>query len=347
MTFTDIARIRLGEPGELVEVVPYLLGFHPVESLVLLALAAVAGEPPGGRSEVQLACRVDLPDGALNAADLAPLMQAADRSGAQSLVALIFTEPDAPARSAGLLEGAAEAVRGAAVVAGLILLDVLVVDACSWRSLECRIASCCPPGGTPRTHRASRVAAEATFAGLVALPDRSDLAAQLVGLSPLKRDRLLPQIDWAENRITHAALTNCLRRTLARDARALVKAAQNASAQSGSGTGPTARQIARYGVALADIGVRDGLWLAVDDRTLDCGALMLQLLRRLPAPYDAAPLFLFGWQQWREGNGTLSAMAAEQALESNPGYSAARLLLQAVRGGLDPRTTAPLRSPTQ
>lgn len=345
MTFTDIARIRLGEPGELVEMVPYLLGFHPVESLVLLALAAVAGEPPGGRSEVQLACRVDLPDADLNPADLAPLMQAAHRAGAQTLVALLFTESVAAPPPGVGLDDLADAVRGAATLSGLMLLDVLVVDAHSWRSLECRVSSCCPPGGTPRAQHASRVAAEATFAGLVALPDRSDLAAQLVGRSPRQRARLLPQIATAQTRITHAALTNCLGRTLSRDARALVKAAQDTSLRAGSHAGLTARQVARYGVALADIGVRDGVWLAVDERTLDCGALMLELLRRLPAPYDAAPLFLFGWQQWREGNGTLSAMAAERALDSDPGYSAARLLLQAVQGGLDPRSTAPLRSP--
>jgi hypothetical protein len=36
------------------------------------------------------------------------------------------------------------------------------------------------------------------------------------------------------------------------------------------------------------------VWLAVDDHTLPDGELWLDLARRLPAPYDAAPLFLYG-----------------------------------------------------
>ncbi|MGH3329093.1 MAG: DUF4192 family protein, partial [Streptomycetales bacterium] len=46
--------LRLSSPGELVEVVPYLLGFHPEDSVVLLAL-----EEP--RRRVGLTMRVDLP----------------------------------------------------------------------------------------------------------------------------------------------------------------------------------------------------------------------------------------------------------------------------------------------
>jgi hypothetical protein len=63
---------------------------------------------------------------------------------------------------------------------------------------------------------------------------------------------------------------------------------------------------------------------------------------RLPAPYDAAPLFLFGWAQWRAGNATLATMAAERVLDSQPGYSAAALLLTAAQRGLDPRTVPAL-----
>jgi hypothetical protein len=75
------------------------------------------------------------------------------------------------------------------------------------------------------------------------------------------------------------------------------------------------------------------------------GTLLLDLLTRLPAPYDAAPLFLFGWSQWRAGNGTLAGIAAERAQVSDPGYSAAGLLLAALGHGLDPRATPPLREP--
>jgi hypothetical protein len=103
--------------------------------------------------------------------------------------------------------------------------------------------------------------------------------------------------------------------------------------------------VARLAAGLADIAVRDSVWLAVDQRRLDGRALWRELARRAPEPYDAAALFLFGWAEWRAGNGVLAGIAAERALASDPGYTAAELLLGALRQGLDPRRTPRLRMP--
>jgi len=85
--------------------------------------------------------------------------------------------------------------------------------------------------------------------------------------------------------------------------------------------------------------------LAIDQKRLDGRGLWHDLLHRLPSPYDCAPLFLFGWASWREGNGSLAAMAARRALASEPSYSAADLLLGAIQHGLDPFRTPRLRLP--
>jgi hypothetical protein len=63
----------------------------------------------------------------------------------------------------------------------------------------------------------------------------------------------------------------------------------------------------------------------------------------LPSPYDAPPLFLFGWAAWRSGDGTLAGIAAERAVASDPNYSLADLLLAALSHGLDPRRFRKLR----
>ena len=87
-----------------------------------------------------------------------------------------------------------------------------------------------------------------------------------------------------------------------------------------------------------------GLWaLAADSRRIDGRPLWQALGRRLPAPYDAAPLLLFGWISWRRGNGALARTAAERALASNPHYTAAELLLGALSRGADPRRVPRLR----
>ena len=71
----------------------------------------------------------------------------------------------------------------------------------------------------------------------------------------------------------------------------------------------------------------------MDEGRVDGRVLWRYLARRLPAPYDAAPLFLFGWRSYRDGDGALASMAAERALSSDPGYSAADLLLAALSQG--------------
>jgi hypothetical protein len=102
--------------------------------------------------------------------------------------------------------------------------------------------------------------------------------------------------------------------------------------------------VCRFAVGLGDIAIRDVLWLAIDQQRLDGRALWLFLLQRLPPPHDCAPLFLFGWASWRDGAGTLAAMAAQRALAADPGYTAAELLLSAIRNGLDPFRTPKLRA---
>jgi hypothetical protein len=102
--------------------------------------------------------------------------------------------------------------------------------------------------------------------------------------------------------------------------------------------------IARLGAALRHHAVRDAIWLAIDSGADNADELWLDLARRLPSPYDAAPLFLYGWSAWRRGNGTMAGMAAERSLASDSGYSVAELLLSALQHGIDPRAVPKLRA---
>jgi hypothetical protein len=102
-------------------------------------------------------------------------------------------------------------------------------------------------------------------------------------------------------------------------------------------------KLVRFAVALRTVAVRDAVWIAIDSRRLDGRALWRQMAGRLPAPYDAPPLFLFGWATWRDGDGAFAGMAAERALDSDPTYSAADLLLAALAQAIDPRRMPRLR----
>lgn len=106
---------------------------------------------------------------------------------------------------------------------------------------------------------------------------------------------------------------------------------------------PDNATVATFGVALCEIALRDAVWMAVDNARLDGRPLWRALARRLPPPYDASALFIFGWATWRAGDGALAGIAAQRAVTSDPSYSAADLLLAALSRGVDPRRPPRLR----
>jgi hypothetical protein len=342
MTPTDLPRIRISDPEELIELIPYLIGFHPRESLVIVGFG---GSNPESVGQVQVAVRVDLPADDSRAEELQQVVDALVRSSVRSAVAVLITDTHGGnPRASASLQRLAAVIGDLLDAAGIALVDLLVADETRWWSVVCEDAECCPASGSPRSQGSSVVAAEATMAGLVAFTDREQLAAQLTPEGD--RHRLEPALATAENRVTRALLDNCLRRLRRTDSAALfAEIRRRSDGPTGKPKRLTDRRLARFGVALTDIEIRDELWLAIDDSRVDAESLVHELVTRLPEPYDAAPLFLFGWIQWRLGNGTLAGIAAERALGSDPRYSAANLLLTAVRHALDPRTTPSLREP--
>lgn len=180
--------------------------------------------------------------------------------------------------------------------------------------------------------------AAATYAGLTGLPNRDALTSMFTPLPG--SDELTVELLRHQGHQVSAVLN---RRQASYD-RSVVRALFAAQRAAQAGVMPTTEQAARFGVALQSYGVRDAVWLAVDDGRLGGIELWVNLARRLPAPYRAAPLFLAGWRAFRDGNGALAGIAADLALQSDPGYSAADLLRAALAHGVDPRTLPTLRT---
>ena len=357
MTFRELPRIRIGDPGELIDTVPYLLGFHPRESLVLVGFAGT-GDGAERYQQVKVTIRADLPDelpGSLDADALQPLCNVLREADAEAMAAVLVTEsvPGDPRKSGALL-ACRDVLATLIDKAGIEILDVLVTTERRWWSLCCEQPECCPAAGHERTLGCSAAAARATFAGLVALPDRDAMVATLAGRSAEHRSALQPYLADAQRRRDATPPERVSDRRRADVAELLATAAQVAAMAERAGdhalasdapvpaTGLSAEQLADCAVALTDRLVRDAVWLALDDGCQPVSQLMAQVHAEVPAPYDAAPVFLFGWSQWRAGNATLAMMAAERALVSRPGYPAAMLLLAAAQRGLDPRSVPAL-----
>ena len=314
--------LRLRTPADVVDAVPYLLGFRPRDSLVVLAL-----ERADGHERVGVVARVDRQP-AETAEGLDHLFAAVCRDGAGQAIAVFYgTRP---------AHDEVRLLRWAAHRAACRIVDVLAVDERSWRSVLCRDARCCPPEGHPLRSEPGVVAAAATYAGMVARADRAAVEAILAPAPEAERASLRTGLAQAGSTLDRSVAAGLAGRAERSAIRALFAASRRLGVL-------TAAETCRFGVALRRAAVRDACWLAVDERRIDGDGLWRELARRLPDPYTAAPLFLFGWLQWRSGNGTLASMAAQRALEADPEYSAAALLHTAVQHGLNPFSTPRLR----
>lgn len=309
------------------EAVPYLLGFHPSNSLVALALR-------GRRHEVVFTMRLDLPPtdersvaGAL-ARNIAAYLTHAE---AEQAVLVVYCEsgrgPDGLPCSR-LVDAACRALRRSEVE----ILDALYVGAGRWWSYTCAAPECCPIEGHPMsTDGNSTVAATAIYAGLVALPNREAVEKILepVGFPAAKAmAQALGRADEAlAARINDQSSLDVVRA----ESRALLTAAVD--------TEPALPDddAARLIVGLEDVVVRDECCEWTDtERAPAAQRLWVQLARRAAPGYDVVPLAMVGWFAWRGGDSTLARIAVDRCLRSDPQYSLALLLGEALDSAVNP-----------
>lgn len=316
-------------PRALLQAIPYLLGFHPADSLVVVGI---------GADTVRVTARLDLDDLA-HQDSIRHTMDVLARGNSESVIAVVYDDAvvaSTPLPWAALLPQ----VLDAATAAGCVLMDMFLVSAGRWWSYACEGPQCCPDAGGSVADPTTAFAAAATVAGLSALPSRAALAAVLQPHPIDDRERLAPMIAGAENAATAATLEARAEAFERAATRALFAAARRAD----EGGGPVRdAAAARFGAALTITAVRDSVWIALDCARLDGRPLWADLARRLPAPYDAAALFLYGWCCWRHGDGVSAHVAVERALVSDPAYTAADMLQVALARGMDPRAVPRLR----
>jgi hypothetical protein len=347
-------RLRLRTPQDLIDAVPYLLGFHPRDSAVLVGMRA------RGPSQVPVVARMDLRDldgGAswVAARDLEKItgfddqppiggdlfeagalaenaLRALRHSGSTSAIGVVFSED-----TADDVLGPVSTLQAASVRVGLPVTQWLLVGSVQWRLIgddENFFGD-----SNPAHHRSgavSAVAAEAIYAGLVAHADRNCLASTLAVCPDARAATMGPLLERARVTRLRRTRNGVAQRQSRGDIRALFAASRQLPAFDDV-------QLAAFAVALRDITVRDACWLGIEGNRIDGELLWRELARSVPAPYDAAPLFLFGWIRWRHGDGTMAGIAARRALDGDPDYHAANLLESAVGHGLDPFQTPRLR----
>ncbi|HEX8509596.1 MAG TPA: DUF4192 domain-containing protein [Propionibacteriaceae bacterium] len=302
------ARVRASSPADLLALVPYLLGFRPEESLVVVLIRS---------GQVLLTARIDLPPVSSHREVTGQMADLATQHSADAMVVFAYSEGAEPAKSllSELIDG----------LTACGLIDALYVDGHRWWSLMCT-ASCCPPEGTPFDPSTSQLAAEAVFAGLGAAPARSSIEAQVRGPNATDLHRLSALGLDAER--AHASLTQ--------EQRVQLMSARVASFLAMPGPlGDDA--CAELAVLAVDVTVRDVAWAAMSRPDIDDHLdLWGQVVARAVAPWEAAPLCLLGMAAWISGNGALQNCCADRARRVHPGYSMTTLLDEINQRALPP-----------
>jgi hypothetical protein len=312
-------------------VIPGLLGFHPAKSLVV-----VGAGPPRGR--IQVAFRYDLPE--------PPDVGAAAKIAAHAAAILArhqLTLAIAVGYGPGLMvTPVADALVRELRRAEIALHDVLRVENGRYWSYSCSDPRCCPAEGVPFDVSAHPAAAAMAEAGNKALRDRAALAASIAPLGGLAAESMRQATRHAERRaaslIRDGAASGRERGVVQRlvgEGLHAVSEAIGVYRRGGRLTGDD--RIAWLAVALTDLRVRDDAWARMVPEHVEAHLrLWIDVVRRVPARYVAAPACLLAFSAWQAGNGALANVAAQRALAADPEYSMALLLLDAIGAGVPP-----------
>lgn len=298
---------------EFLAAVPYVLGFHPTDSVVIVALRG---------TRVTFAARHDLPGPGTSPADAreqaARTAEIVLRQGAERAIVIGYGEA---ARVTPAVLRTVEALRRR----HLPVDDQLRVTDGRYWSYACTDLRCCPVDGTPCGPDTTAVAARATYQGQVALADRAAFVAQLAPVDSAQQAAMAAATERAEARY----------RVLGDAHRAGRAAVRDAERRYRSGRRLSDDEAAWLGVLLADVTVRDYAWqrCAGEDWRV---RLWTDVLRRVPPTYVPAPAGLLAFTAWRQGQGALASAAVDRALAAAPHYPMAQLLGQVLDEGLPP-----------
>ena len=309
----------LTSPHDLLAAVPFLIGYHPSNSLVLVALKD---------DSVGMAMRVDLPivdligDATSASYDLLATHFTREEADGAFLVAYI---PNGCQTGESVLINASAALMRADVE----IKESLLVQDNRFRSLLCIDTTCCPPEGSPVPEiDSSRIAAEHVIAGHpMPYQNVNQLIDSIAALPISLEEDWLAQVNefWVES---DAEELNDLQRD---GATAVIDLAGEFEA----GRAAEDRElVARVIGRMSDIQVRD---FALGSHTPETTDFYWQMWRELlvvaPRGFVAPIASVFAALAYERGEGALAQKALDRALADDEKYSLALLLRRVFTAG--------------
>ncbi|WP_254792766.1 DUF4192 domain-containing protein, partial [Streptomyces sp. CC77] len=350
-------QLTLRGPAELADALPYMFGFHPTDSVVLLALHGERGRF-GGR------LRLGIPRSPREwepvAEQLAEcLVDGSERKGARpdGIVVFLCQDPGEGETGRGVMERLrplAQKLRTACGALDVPVYEALCISAGRFWSYCCPDSDCCPPGGRALAAPGTSVmAAAAAYSGIHLRGSLRDMQARLRPWTTGAVAEQLRALDEASAALLHRMVgtEGCERvreETIRRAGRLIRRLADRpqppvpAEADAADDRLLTHEEAAELIVGLQDRLTRDRAaeWMEGADAA-PALRLWRALARRCVGAYGehaAAPLSLAGWVAWSTHDEPSARVALGLALEADPEYVFARLLHQACNEQVDPES---------
>jgi len=313
----------LTTPKDLLAAVPFLIGFNPKDSIVLLSLNSDA---------IALAIRIDFPD-QIGADELRLLTSHLSRDGADSVIAIFYSTEIGQRENEVISE-----VLAAINDFGLSLREVITVEKDRYRSLICEDLSCCPSQGNLLPELIdSRIAAEQVAQGR---PIPYATLEQLIdSISPIESDDELNELISSVELIDYEKDAIAFQRQGASAVDEFMKEFKS------QGLVRDKALISLLLVRLKDLQVRDYALGSVSAESLDLYFTAWRwLLRIAPKGYTAPVANLFAAVAYERGDGALAQRALDRADSDDQSYAMSKLLRQVFNSGWPPNSFAEMRS---
>ena len=314
----------LTSPHDLLAAIPFLIGYHPENSLVLVALKD---------DSVGMAMRVDMPtDIAPESYDLLASHFQREAADAALIVAYVDSQSDP---EAVLINTSAALLR-----AGISIKESLIVFDGRYRSMLCHDSECCSPLGSPIPDiDSSRIAAEHVIAGHpMPFANVSGLVQSIAALPSAMEESWQSEVRtfWIESDSENLI-------DLQRDG---ATAVIDLAGEYVQGRGAEDRElVARVIGRISDIQVRDYALGSHNDETADAyWQMWRELLLIAPRGFVAPIASIFAALAYERGEGALAHKALDRALADDERYSLALLLRRVFTAGWPPQSFSAMRA---
>ena len=315
--------MNIQTPRQLLAAIPHLVGFHPDNSLIMVAF---------DDDEISSVVRLDFPEPPETFEFPIILKRVISTLDNPHLVVVAYL--DRPGDEIdNSVKSVTQAINGYCDQHRLPILDLLHVTANTWRSLMCDDESCCPPLGHELSNSTPATEVNFVVAGSSPFASRETLAARLSHRNlGDKQEDFNTQFEEIKMRVTEdlepletinvSELVDVIFLELSKSNHTNFK------------------HVARCAVGLQNIRVRDGLLRQIYDHPeirSSVRANLIDIVSLVPAAYIAACATVLAGCAWLDGNGALARIATDTALEADSTYSLARLLDTALSHGIPPR----------